>query len=1504
MGAYTNRAVARTSRTRLFWPRVLEKVLLAAVAYIPLVLTEPGTLADDTKLYLYLDPGRLLSSALSMWDPSVAGGTVTHQNIGYLFPQGPFYWLFAELGVPTWVAQRLWMGTVLFAAGTGVCYLSRTLRMIGPGVVVAGLAYELSPYFLQYIQQTSAILLPWAGLGWLVAFAVLAAREGRWRYPALFGLIVALVGATNATSLIYAGIAPVAWLLYAVAVLHEVPARRAFGAAVKMGLFSLGVSVFWIVGLRIEGAYGLAILKYTETLPAIAGTSLASEVERGLGYWYFYGSDRLGPWKQAAIKLEETAWLLATSFALPALGVAGALVSRWRAKAFFVLLVFLGVVLAVGLHPFSDPSTVGRLLKAFMSGSSLGLALRSSDRATPLVVLGLAMLLGSGATAFWSRFPRLGLGTAFALVALVVANSAPFLEGGALADNFQYPEKIPAYYTQAARYLDAQGNSTRVLIEPGQNFAAYDWGTTFDTIWPGIMTRPEILREQTIQGSYPTTDLLQAFDLTLQQGTYEPSTLAPIARLLSAGDVVLQSNLAYWRYNTPRPQETWSLFDPPPPGIGQPVEFGKPVPVVAPTKDSLTDEEALAEPPGAAWPPPLAVFPVSDARPIYRAERAAAPLVIDGSGAGVVAAAAAGLLDDNPTIFYAGSLDHNAKLAHEVVTPAAQLVLTDSDPKVLERWSSVSDNIGETLPAAPGPTTADPTAVALPLFAHVVPDEQSIAVYTEAHYVSASAYGNPVSFTAEDRPAAAFDGNLDTAWSVAAFSDARGNWIQVRLDHPVTTDHINLVQVLGSTVNRWITRVSVAFDGEKAISKSLGPPSRTAPGQTIRFSRRSFTTLRITIDGTTWSGRQSMLGASGVGFSEVRIPGVSVTETIQMPSDLLRSLGKSSLSHRLTIVMTRDRVGPTPPRSDPELALERSFWLPTARSFSLSGTARVSALIPDNVIDTLLGGPDVFGGAVIGSNERLPGDLNARAVFAFDGDTATFWSPGFDAQAQTSAWIQVSLTHNVSFDHLNLELVADGRHSVPTEIRITTNTGGDELVRLPAVRDRSAANAVVSVPVSFPKLTGSTIRFRIEAVRQVTTINWYTQKPIVMPVGIAEIGLSGVRLSPESTRAQIPALCTSKLLKIDGRPVWLKISGTIGDAEKLQGLTVSGCGPDAKGITLRAGTHSLEATWGKLTGWDLDQLVLDSAPKGSALAPRTDGSALAAPGTIGASAAAPSVRVLSSSASSATVLVSHAKGPFWLVLGESLNVGWEATGPGGRSLGAPQLIDGYANGWYVSAPLQGSFLVTLCFSPQSIVGPAIFVSGASLVLCLLVGFVPAAPIRRRLRRRGAHAAETAAKAPLRSRSQAGRPESSDAGTVPDEIPVLAVALGDEGRSLGLLACLLVAAACGTVATGVLPPPAAPFVGAMIALMALAGLLWSPARSALRLSALGCMIAAGGLTVLGEVRHHYAAGSAWPHNFELAGVLAFVAVVALAADTAVELARQRRRQRQAKGSMNN
>src|SRR6185295_13777915 len=121
--------------------RVLGYTVLALLAYVPVLLTKPGKVAADTKSYLYLDPGRLLSRAASMWDPNIGMGTVTHQNIGYLFPMGPYYWLADVANVPMWIAQRLWLGSILFFAGAGVWFLLRTLRWSTMPAAVAAFAY-------------------------------------------------------------------------------------------------------------------------------------------------------------------------------------------------------------------------------------------------------------------------------------------------------------------------------------------------------------------------------------------------------------------------------------------------------------------------------------------------------------------------------------------------------------------------------------------------------------------------------------------------------------------------------------------------------------------------------------------------------------------------------------------------------------------------------------------------------------------------------------------------------------------------------------------------------------------------------------------------------------------------------------------------------------------------------------------------------------------------------------------------------------------------------------------------------------------------------------------------------------------------------------------------------------------------------------------------------------------------------------------------------------------
>ena len=297
-----------------------------------------------------------------------------------------------------------------------------------------------------------------------------------------------------------------------------------------------------------------------------------------------------------------------------------------------------------------------------------------------------------------------------------------------------------------------------------------------------------------------------------------------------------------------------------------------------------------------------------------------------------------------------------------------------------------------------------------------------------------------------------------------------------------------------------------------------------------------------------------------------------------------------------------------------------------------------------------------------------------------------------------------------------------------------------------------------------------------------------------------------------------------------------------------------------------------------------------------ALPPLANGTVPAAPGTIGSPGspplAAPAIRVVASTASSAKLQVEGAKRPFWLVLGESLNSGWEATGPGGQSLGPSQLIDGYANGWYVTPPPGGAFTITLQFAPQKFVLPAIVVSGGTLVLCLILGFVPVGAIRRRTRGGGAHAGKDRAQpqvamplAPLGGRGQ---------GSSGEVVPMLGSPLTTGGSPPHLVACVLLAAAGGAVALAVMPPHWAVPVAGATAGAALFALRWSATRSLLSLAAVGCFAATGITVVLDQVRSHYPPGSSWPGNFESAGVLALAGVVALSADAVVELARRQRR----------
>ncbi len=241
-------------------------------------------------------------------------------------------------------------------------------------------------------------------------------------------------------------------------------------------------------------------------------------------------------------------------------------------------LVVVGTILSVGAHPLSHPSPLGSLVKAAATGSTVGLALRSTNRATPLVVLGTAVLLGAAVAALLRRWKIVGIFAAMAAAGLVAADLPALWTGQFVAANLSRPEKIPSYWSQAANYLDKQpgATQTRVLLEPGIDFSTYRWGTTLEPVLPGLMTRPEVDRGLVPYGSPGSANLLDTFDDEIQDDTFNPSAVAPLLRLMSAGDLVVQSDLAYEHYDSPRPRALWQKLDPPPPGLSDPVGFGSP----------------------------------------------------------------------------------------------------------------------------------------------------------------------------------------------------------------------------------------------------------------------------------------------------------------------------------------------------------------------------------------------------------------------------------------------------------------------------------------------------------------------------------------------------------------------------------------------------------------------------------------------------------------------------------------------------------------------------------------------------------------------------------------------------------------------------------------------------------------------------------------------------------------------------------------------------------------
>ncbi len=1433
----------------------LERLVILILAYVPLLLNDPGRVAADTKAYLYLDPGRLMERATSMWQPEVAMGTVTHQNIGYLWPIGPFYWLADIAGLPDWLAQRLWMGTVLAAAGLGVRWLLRTLGWRDGGVLVASLAYMLSPYLLNYVDRHSVILLPWAGLPWMLGLTTRSLRTPGWRHAAIFGLVTLTVGGVNASSLLLVGLGPALWLLWS-GLEASVPWRRVVGAAVRIGVAFVLTGLWWMVGLAVQASHGLPTLRLTENYRVVSDAATAPELFRGLGYWYFYGQGRLGAWIEPSTSY--TRWALPLSFALPLLALLAAAVVRFRHRGHALALIVVGILVGIGAHPYDDPSFLGRIFREWTL-TDVGLALRSTPRALPLSVLGLAICLGAGVGALARWRPRVGPAVTGVLCLLVVANLSPLWQGEMLGSLVQRPEDIPAYWHDAAEHLEtpdssAPGTGTRVLEIPGSDFAAYRWGNSGDPVLPGLIDRPHVARELIPQGSPASAALLVALDTEIQEGRLDADALAPLARLMGVGDVVLRSDLQFERFRTPRPVDLWEgVRDAP--GFDRLIEFGSPLPNVAGPQRPLLDQHTLSRPASAEDPAPVVVLPVTDPVPILRTADPSRPILVSGDAEGIVAAAGEGLLEAGRPLFLTGSFSHDAVRVLDLVGPGTRIVLTDSNRKDGHRWGTIRETAGYT-------ERVDEQAMGLDLSDHALtviddlPGVQTVAIQY-ALRVDASGYGNPVTFTPGDRPFHAVDGDSDTAWTVGAFNHVVGERLILTLDDPVPVAHLVLEQARLRGQNRWITQLAVGLDEQSPLLVDLDETSHTAPGQVVVLPDRGVVS-RITLEirATDVGQLDHYAGVTGVGFAEVRVstPGsesgdsagfdyVAADETIALPTDLsdaVRSAGLTDPGSEVAVLLTRQRSDPRDPiRTEPEQSMDRTFVVPWDRPFLLHGEARLSAHAPDDLFNAVLGDPSSGTASATGS---LAGDLTSRARAAFDDDPLTAWQTPIGPQEGHA--LTLALANPQTFVDLVLAYRADGLHSAPRTVTVVGDDGPVGTVDLPGTL-LNRTEGVIRVPLDLPAFTSRTLTIRIDEVVERRTMNWYSGLPDVLPVGIVEVN-DGV------TAAGAPDLldtgCRSDLVTLDGRSVSVRISGTTVDARTRQPLIVEACDSP---LILAAGSHRLRISPGKGSGFDLDRLVLIAPSVHDPASDRQTG---------------PELQVTAESRTSMDIVARGEIRSFWLVLGQSYSDGWRltldgATVDGADSGIAPVLVDGFANGWLVTQA-QGAgepIGLHLRWTPQRLVRLSLGLSLFAAAGCLLVAW--------------------------RGRRDIGVRSFEPSRLLPAHRP--------RAKPVGLVTATCTAAVVGGFALVNLPGGWAwSWVAPGIAFAS-----WTGLRGMLpqRTSALAGVLAMGTATVwiaANQIRFRFPRDFVWPLFFEHVHVLGVIAVLLLAAAAAEALIERR------------
>ena len=1283
-------------------------VVLGVVVLAVLLGTDWGWVSPDTRPELYLAPARTLLGTLSAWRPDPYLGQPNFDT--GTAPVALAVLVLRSLGADAWLAVRLWRALLLGVAAWGAVRLfhevagggdAATGRRSNPaGRVTAAVLYVANPYVV-VAGATNPILLPYALAPWLLLTLARAVREPRsWRWPAAFALAFFASGGTNAGVVsLFMLLGVPCYLIYAAVALRRRWPELARPVLRCLGLAAL-VSLYWIVPAALSASSGQSIAVNTEQPGDIGSVSSYAEAIRLLGLWTLYGraGDRLFLPSFAAYLTNPLVVL--ASFALPAAAALGALVSRSRARALGAILLAVTVPVMVGLFPTSNPSLFGRLLNRAFAEVPGAIAFRTTNKAGALAALAITLLVAVGVAELFlsnrdpihrgtpsgfpgplrpSGFPgplrtnrgrggwRLTVSRQSSLIAAVVALGVvgvavlPAWTGGLDLERF----RVPAYWRQAAADLNAGPSNSRVLLLPGQVQADYTWGWRGpDDLPASLLERHSVLRTTVPNGSPEQSNFLAALDVPLAAGAPDLGGVSAMARYLGASQVVLRNDVAWEEAGGAAPSVLAAALARDP-GLDPDASYGRP-------GQGVSDPSASAR-----TLPPLQRYAVSGAPPIARAEPAAGTLLVDGDNFALSGLQRLGLLRGQPAFRLLG--DVSADDLALALDDGARVVLTDTNRRRAWRVPRTGQSYSPTLRAEDPLNPGTPT---LSLFDD--PRRQSTAVLSGARSVTATSSGSVFGPVPYNQPAFAFDGDPATAWMTGDFGAAVGQSITLELQQPVTLSSLTLRPVLGGPVQ--VAGVRIRLDGRTVDADVPAQASVDVPLPPT-------TTSRVTVEITRTRGGP---GLNPVGFWEIGAGGVQVSEGVRLAGRLRELLG--SLDERarqrlaatpLDVVLARADGDPAKLDDDEERALDRSFWLPDARSLQPSGLARVGPGLADSQVDQLAG---ASGKVVADSSSRAFDGIGLRASQVLDGNPDTAWVP---AGRGVGEWIDVRFPTR-TLDHVTVTQV------VPRNL-IGVDTAIEAQLSLDGGPPRTVALRAGTSRVDFPRQRVSRLRL--------------TLTKVVGPgseVRISGIDAGGARIPEASGSTRLRGCVTMGI--IDGQPLELAIGGTLDQLSRGQDLPLRAC--PGRVPRLGAGDHRLQTA----PGWLVDLLDLASRPGGAAA---TKAGGAQETGAARQAATAPRITVTASSPTGTTLATEAAQGPFYLVLGQGYDSRWQAT-LDGQPLGPPRVIDGYSVGWRISD--RGEHRIAVKFQPQRWASASLAASLASLALVVALLLVP---LRRR-----------------------------------------------------------------------------------------------------------------------------------------------------------------------------